>query len=131
MVFNVPVLFVINRPGCLSLLGCFTSLKFMSKGEAYLSGPFQALHSTEKLLTIPPNIKLKFTRDKNSSLFVQGISKKSFIALTPGLRIFQPFGAGDRHPETGINGTVHFKKCKQLFGYQHLLLLRDIWWSNF
>jgi hypothetical protein len=23
------------------------------------------------------------------------------------------------------------KKCKQLFEYQHLLLLRDIWWSKF
>ncbi len=22
------------------------------------------------------------------------------------------------------------KKCKQLFEYQHLLLLRDIWWSK-
>ncbi len=26
------------------------------------------------------------------------------------------------------NGTAHFKKCKQLFEYKHLLLLRDIWW---
>ncbi len=24
------------------------------------------------------------------------------------------------------NGTARFKKCKQLFEYQHLLLLRDI-----
>jgi hypothetical protein len=30
-----------------------------------------------------------------------------------------------------MNGTVHFKKCKQLFEYQHLLLLRDIWWSKY
>jgi hypothetical protein len=29
------------------------------------------------------------------------------------------------------NGTAHFKKCKQLFEYQHLLLLRDIWWWKF
>jgi len=29
------------------------------------------------------------------------------------------------------NGTVHFKKCKQSFEYQHLLLLKDIWWSKF
>jgi hypothetical protein len=29
------------------------------------------------------------------------------------------------------NGTTHFKKCKQLFQYQHLLLLRDIWLSKF
>jgi hypothetical protein len=29
------------------------------------------------------------------------------------------------------NGTAHFKKCKQLFEYQHLLLLKDIWWSKF
>ncbi len=29
-----------------------------------------------------------------------------------------------------INGITHFKKCKQLFEYQHLLLLRDIWWSK-
>ncbi len=28
------------------------------------------------------------------------------------------------------NGTVHFTKCKQLFEYQHLLLLRDICWSK-
>jgi hypothetical protein len=26
-----------------------------------------------------------------------------------------------------VNGTVHLKKCKQLFECQHLLLLRDIW----
>jgi hypothetical protein len=26
----------------------------------------------------------------------------------------------------GGNGTARFKKCKQLFEYQHLLLLRDI-----
>jgi hypothetical protein len=29
------------------------------------------------------------------------------------------------------NGTARLKKCKQLFEYQHLLLLRDIWWSKF
>jgi hypothetical protein len=29
------------------------------------------------------------------------------------------------------NGTTHFKNCKQLFEYQHILLLRDIWWSKF
>ncbi len=26
-----------------------------------------------------------------------------------------------------VNRTPHFKKCKQLFEHQHLLLLRDIW----
>jgi hypothetical protein len=26
------------------------------------------------------------------------------------------------------NGTMRFKKCKQLFEHQHLLLLRDMWW---
>jgi hypothetical protein len=30
-----------------------------------------------------------------------------------------------------VNGTVSFNKCKQLFEYQHLLLLRDIWWWKF
>jgi hypothetical protein len=29
------------------------------------------------------------------------------------------------------NGTARFKKCKKLFEYQHLLLLRNIWWSKF
>jgi hypothetical protein len=29
------------------------------------------------------------------------------------------------------NGTVRFKKCKQLFEYQHLLFLRYIWRSKF
>ncbi len=28
------------------------------------------------------------------------------------------------------NGTLHFLKWKQLLEYQHLLLLRDIWWSK-
>jgi hypothetical protein len=28
------------------------------------------------------------------------------------------------------NGTARLKNCKQLFEYQHLLLLRDIWCSN-
>ncbi len=31
----------------------------------------------------------------------------------------------------GPNGTVHFKNGKLMFEYQHLLLLRDIWWSMF
>jgi hypothetical protein len=30
-----------------------------------------------------------------------------------------------------VNGTARFKKHKQLFEYKHLLLLRDIWWSDF
>jgi hypothetical protein len=29
------------------------------------------------------------------------------------------------------NRTTHFSKYKQLFEYQHLLLLWDIWWSEF
>ncbi len=29
------------------------------------------------------------------------------------------------------NGTARFRKCKQLFEYQHLLLLIDIWSSKF
>jgi len=29
------------------------------------------------------------------------------------------------------NRTVRFKKCEQLFEYQHLLFLRDIWCSKF
>ncbi len=30
----------------------------------------------------------------------------------------------------GFNGTAHFKRCKQLFEYLNLLLLRFIWWSR-
>jgi hypothetical protein len=29
------------------------------------------------------------------------------------------------------NGTARLKKCKQLFEYQHLLLLSDTWWLKF
>ncbi len=32
--------------------------------------------------------------------------------------------------ELWANGIAHFKKCKQLFEYRHLLLLRDIWLSK-
>jgi hypothetical protein len=28
------------------------------------------------------------------------------------------------------NLTALFKKCRQLFEYQNLLLLRDIWWGK-
>jgi hypothetical protein len=28
------------------------------------------------------------------------------------------------------NGTVRFKKCKQLLENKHFLLIRDIWWSK-
>ena len=31
---------------------------------------------------------------------------------------------------TQHNGTAHSEKCKQLFEYQHSLLLRDISWSK-
>jgi hypothetical protein len=33
--------------------------------------------------------------------------------------------------ENAIKGIAHFKNCKQLFEYQHLLLLRGIWWLTF
>jgi hypothetical protein len=33
--------------------------------------------------------------------------------------------------EVKFNGTMHFKKCKQLFKCQHLLLFRDIWRLKF
>jgi hypothetical protein len=29
-----------------------------------------------------------------------------------------------------VNRTSHFKECKQLSKYQHLVLLREIWWSK-
>ncbi len=30
-----------------------------------------------------------------------------------------------------VNGTAKFKKFKQLFEHQHILLLGDIWWKEF
>ncbi len=33
-------------------------------------------------------------------------------------------------PQPATNGTASLKKCKKLFEYQHLLLLRDIRWSK-
>jgi len=30
-----------------------------------------------------------------------------------------------------VRTAVRFEKCKQLFECQHLLSLRDIWWSKF
>jgi hypothetical protein len=38
---------------------------------------------------------------------------------------------GDDGNNLGAYGMVRFKKCKHLFEYQYLLLLRDIWWSKF
>jgi hypothetical protein len=33
------------------------------------------------------------------------------------------------HSKWTLNGTARFKKCKRLFEFQHLGLLREIWWS--
>jgi len=33
--------------------------------------------------------------------------------------------------EKNLNGTAQINKCKPLFEYQHLSLLRDFWWSKF
>ena len=43
----------------------------------------------------------------------------------------QPTAATVKTPYAIHNGTVRFKKCKQNFEYQHVLLLRDIWGSKF
>jgi hypothetical protein len=46
--------------------------------------------------------------------------------------IFQSyFTNGKKQCKTFYNDTASFLKCKQLFEYQHLLLLRGIWWSKF
>jgi hypothetical protein len=51
--------------------------------------------------------------------------------LTPICLLVRPSAGpleGQTSPDTTyFNGTARFKKCKQLFEYQHLLLLRDIW----
>jgi len=52
------------------------------------------------------------------------LAKKAWTALEC---IFSILALGD-----GItNGTVHFKKYKQWFEYQHLLFLRDFGWPKF
>jgi len=38
---------------------------------------------------------------------------------------------GTNTQASNANGTARLKNCNQLFEYQHLLLLRDIWWSKF
>jgi hypothetical protein len=32
-----------------------------------------------------------------------------------------------KYTDKDDNGTARFEKCKQLFEYKHLFLLRDIW----
>jgi hypothetical protein len=70
-----------------------------------------------------------------------GYDNKMFTILAPGgqgfrssLRIFSSLQQQNIHALEGwfssLDGTVRFKDCKQLFEYQHLLLLRDIWWSK-
>jgi len=62
------------------------------------------------------------------------VPKFAMVVMT-GIRHLWPdmlseqryFDHGDLQAE---NGTVRFKKCKQLFEYQHLVLLRDICWSK-
>jgi hypothetical protein len=53
----------------------------------------------------------------------------STVILPP--LVFSVFNLDFSLTEWSTNGTGCFKKCKQLFEYQHLLLLRDIWWSKF
>jgi hypothetical protein len=56
--------------------------------------------------------------------------------VQPWLLILPPDSGWTDSQQSGkkfkqINGTVRLNKCKQLFEYQHLLLLRAIWWSKF
>jgi len=62
--------------------------------------------------------------------------RRTFYVEEVGNRIYQ-VGTYSYYPVEYLfiwqpdNGTAHFKKSKQLFEYQHLLLLRDIWWLKF
>jgi hypothetical protein len=68
----------------------------------------------------------KYWRDVASTLFGPenqvSMSQGSPVKLERGLNFA---------PVLPYNGIAHFKKCKQLFEYKHLLLRRDIWWSKF
>ncbi len=56
------------------------------------------------------------------SIYIQGVVKLHFIML-----IVAKLNAIMQYD----TGRSRFKKCKQLFEYQHLLLLRNIWQSKF
>jgi hypothetical protein len=64
------------------------------------------------------------------SLLIVGQNKLGCLYLA-SLHSFRPGAYPIMEHLKGVrNGTVCFKKCKQLFAYQHLLLIRDIWWSK-
>jgi hypothetical protein len=78
-------------------------------------------------VAIQPNLELK-TRPKQllgSLLLVIALPEQSCLCCA---------AQGNQAMYGGViawhNGRAHFKKCKQLFEYQHLLLLGDIWWSK-
>jgi hypothetical protein len=57
---------------------------------------------------------------------------RKYFQLSAGAKVFLPCSCfAFSALILFVNGTTHFKKCIQLFEYQHLPLLRDIWWSRF
>ncbi len=94
-------------------------------------------------IAIRPNLELK-TRSKQLLVALQlDIALPSIAHYSSA--IFETFCLGQNDSKHSVinntlvywlgkirqNGTAHFKKCKQLFEYQYLLLISDIWWSMF
>ncbi len=54
----------------------------------------------------------------------------SVVLILSGIYLFSSYFDVKLEYQSKVcpNGTAHFQKCQQLFEYQHLLLLRDIWW---
>jgi hypothetical protein len=73
-----------------------------------------------------PQIDIKGSHSKHASCSVEGL-RRVYINNKNARNIYS-----ESTCLRSLNSaTGHFKKCKQLFKYQHLLLLRDIWWSKF
>jgi hypothetical protein len=87
-------------------------------------GQHKKLYNTNPMLvTLPKEAKASTATANVAAAFVTILAENvtiSFARHHSHCKVFREGG----------NVTACFKKCKQLFDYQHLLLLRDIWWTN-
>jgi hypothetical protein len=88
--------------------------------------------TSDSTIALRENSEAKLVEPKLKLSCSFRVSKFATIIFMNGTEHIRHLSRNTRqeYMEYTNNGTARFKKCKQLFEYKHLLLLRDIWGSK-
>jgi hypothetical protein len=67
----------------------------------------------------------------DATIWIVTLESSIIILEASFSHIYDVYSTSITYDETIVNGTAQFKNCKKMFEYQHILLLRDIWWPKF